>query len=754
MSRVWILILSIISFLGIGIIYSCSQKDQESDSYLQGQQGAAGTTFVGDQECQTCHWKEAEAWKGSHHHRAMDNATEESVLGDFSDVTFTHRGETYRFYRQGEKYMAEAPGPDGKQVDYEIAYTFGWEPLQQYLVDFGKGKFQALTVAWDTEKKQWFSLYSDEDIKPGDWLHWTGGAMNWNTMCADCHSTNLQQNYIVSADSFHTTWSGINVNCEACHGPGKSHVEFMNSEQAEQAAIDRIRQDLKMTGSTTQVEQVNLCARCHALREKLTGNYDHAGKFLDYFNPALPHPGSYFADGQIKEEVYVFGSFLQSKMYKNGISCTDCHNPHTLKLKANVTNNTLCLQCHQSQTYNTPRHHFHKINTEASQCISCHMPGRYYMQVDFRRDHSFRVPRPDLSRKFGTPNACNQCHNDKPAEWAARAIEKWYGKDRSYHFSETLAKAHETGSQAVPQLGELIADTSQPAIARAVAVWYLGQFPTQKGVDLLEKALEYDNRLIRNSAARALSVLPADMKKNALTEALDDSLLAVRLAAAGGLAEFSAADIPFGMKQRFNEAMQEYREYLNVNRYFPQGQMNRAQFFEKQGQLEKAINAYRKTLEKDPYFNPARINLAYLYNRQGKNAEAEDLLNTVIEQEPSYGPAYYSLALLLAEENRLKEAVSNFEKAADRMPGNARVRYNLAISYQTLNQPEEAESAYLQAIDLVPGNPDYRYGICTLYIQQEEYQKALPHARKLTKLQPDNPQIQNLLQMVKSRIRK
>ncbi|MDX1617804.1 MAG: tetratricopeptide repeat protein [Balneolaceae bacterium] len=752
LSRATLPLLVLTATLGVVLAYSCSQTDRDGNSRSR-IRAAAPDRFAGDRECASCHEIAFNEWQGSHHDYAMKRAVPSTVRGDFGDAVFSHRGVQYRFFRRDSLYLVEAPGPEGESRTYRITYTFGWEPLQQYLVDFGKGKLQALNIAWNTEREKWFALNPEQEIRHGDWLHWTGGAMNWNTMCADCHSTNLRKNYIAEADSFHTTWSSINVSCEACHGPGREHVQFMRSEEASEAAIERIRKDLRLTGTSGQREQIGQCAQCHSLREELTGAWSHTGNYLDHYNPTLPHPDAYFADGQIREEVYVYGSFLQSQMYRNDVRCDDCHEPHSLDLKANVTDNTLCLQCHVP-SYNTREHHFHEPNTEAAQCVSCHMPGRYYMEVDFRRDHSFRVPRPDLTAAFGTPNTCNGCHEDKSADWAAGAVERWYGPERLDRYSEVLARADSLGAEALPELRELLADTARPAIARATAAWYLGQMtPGEEAAGLLEQALADDNALVRKSAAHALSNWPAsgEEKRVALQEALDDSVRAVRVAAAGGLAEYTVSEVAFHLRKPFREALDEYRQYLDANRYFPGSQMNRGQFYEKRGEIERAIEAYRTALEKDSRFNPARINLAYLYNRRGENDRAENLLREVIGQEPGYGPAYYSLALLLAEEERLEEALSYFEQAAQRMPGNARVRYNQAISLQRLARPERAEQSYLEAVRLDPDNPDYRYGICTLYLQQNEPGKALPHAERLAELLPENRQAQDFLRQVRSR---
>lgn len=739
-------------FFSIGLAYNCSQSGEKSETETTGAPFIPKNhTFAGDESCQSCHKKEWEAWQGSHHDYAIGEANEEMVRGDFEDVTFRDGEDPYRFFREDDKYMVEAPGPEGKPEVYEVVYTFGWEPLQQYLVDFGKGKYQALHAAWDTENNRWFSLYPDEQIEPGERLHWTGQSMNWNTMCADCHSTNLKQNYIAETDSFHTTWEVLNVSCEACHGPGKAHVEFMNSEEADQATPQRIREDLNLPRDVSQLEEINTCAPCHSRREKISDEYLHGDNFLDHFDPSLPHPPEYFADGQIRDEVYVYGSFLQSKMYSLDVKCTNCHDPHTLRLKESITDNKLCMNCHVS-SYNEPEHHFHEENTEASQCVSCHMTGQTYMGNDYRRDHSFRVPRPDLSKEAGTPNACNNCHGNQSAEWAARAIENWYGPERPPGYVEMLTKT-QAGKAAPAELNKWITDNTQPELIRATLVWYAGQFPSQESINIVEQALESRQPLIRASAVKAMENLASEARQPFLTRALKDSVRLVRLSAIRRLTKLEKNDIPSTYRDFYTNTLQEYKTYLDVNEYFPEGQMNRGQFFEQQGKIDKAIEAYQKTLEKDPGFNPARLNLAYIYNRRNDNDKAEQLLRTVIEQEPEFGQAYYSLGLLLAEEGELQNAVQYFEQAAEHMPEYGRLFYNWAVALQTIGRPQEAESVYLNAIELEPENGDYRYGLITLYMQQGQFEEAREQAKILATQNPANSEIQQLLREIERRMK-
>ena len=448
--------------------------------------------YSGSESCRSCHRQQYDDWQNSFHDLAMAEADAESVKGEFN-TTFTSQGVTNKFYRKNDKFYVNTEGPDGGYHDYEVVYTFGAAPLQQYLVKFPNGRLQCLRTAWNTQKNKWFDLYPDYKIDPDEWLHWSGGALNWNTMCSDCHSTNVQKNFNEEKGSFNTTFSLINVSCEACHGPGKKHVEIVSSPAFDSSGYNP-GEHLYLTSALTSHDQIDQCARCHSRRAQFTEAYNHQGVFMDHYVPEVLRDNLYYPDGQIQDEVYEYGSFLQSKMYQKNVKCSDCHNPHSLKLKA--AGNNLCGQCHARNVYDSPKHHFHSMNTESAQCINCHMPGRYYMGNDFRRDHSFRVPRPDLSVKYDTRNACNQCHTDKSTEWAAKAVVRWYGTDRKFHFSEVLALGSTRSEEAVAPLISLSNDITQPAIARATAVWYLDQIISPEAVEAIIKSLESKDNIV------------------------------------------------------------------------------------------------------------------------------------------------------------------------------------------------------------------------------------------------------------------
>ena len=729
------------------VLLSCTNQEKEEEQAINEIENVVLTDadYVGTETCRSCHQEAYDDWHESHHDLAMMKPDKYSVKGDFNDVSFTSQGVTSRFFKRGDDYWVNTEGPDSAYHDYKIIYTFGIEPLQQYIVEFPNGNLQCLRTAWDTEENKWFDLYPDFPIDPLEWLHWSRGGLNWNTMCSDCHSTNVHKNYNEEMDGFETTYSIIDVSCEACHGPGKEHVDFVTDEDFDADKYYPAEQHMHLTSGIMPKEQVDQCARCHVRRTQITKAFNHQGDFLDHYVPEILRDNFYFPDGQIMDEDYVYGSFVQSKMYQLNVECTDCHNPHSLELKA--IGNALCAQCHEPEQYDTPDHHFHPMNTESSECVNCHMTGRLYMVNDFRRDHSFRVPRPDLSIEYDNPNACNGCHTDKSAEWAAEAVDEWYGPERDYHFSETLSLASTREPEAIPPLITLAADTSQPAIARATAVWYLSQMATEEAQQAILRSIKANHPLIRHTAANALLALPMQQKVQYLVPLLQDEFRSVRVAAMSALAEVDKKNLPPNLHPIYDKVMAEYRESLDTRADFPGGQFEKGQFFDRTGEAHLAEKHYLRAIEEDNLFNPARLNLAHLYNRQEQNDKAINLFKTIINFEPDYGPAYYSLGLLYAEEQKMGMAIDYLSQAAE-LEQNPRVYYNLGLAHQQVNQPEEAEDAYLKGLELNEQNPDIMNALAILYIQQEQFAKAKPYAEALNEMFPNNPQLQQMLQMI------
>lgn len=723
--------------------------------------------FVGATTCIECHKMEYDLWLGSHHDLAMDHATEESVLGDFNDAEFEHRGQTHKFYkRDGKFYVYTDGGPNGEMTELEVQYTFGWTPLQQYLVPFPDGRLQTLGLTWHTTHNKWYhmanAVYPDEEIDHSNWLHWSNLGQNWNGMCADCHSTNLVKGYDFETGVFNTTWSEINVSCEACHGPSSFHLDWAKLPEMARPMNTNYGLVVK-TSDIDNIQYVDLCARCHTRRSALK-DYDFKWHdLLDHMVPELVREPMYFADGQILEEDYVYGSFVQSKMYMNDVQCNDCHNVHSLKLIE--SGNKLCLQCHLAEAYDTYDHHFHKYKGEAGEalmfaddttvyevgegalCINCHMPGRYYMGVDFRRDHSFRVPRPDLSDKLNTPNACTQCHRDESNQWAAGYLRQWYGISIKPHYGTTLAAGHQADPEAYEQLVIIVNDELYPVIIRATAISILGEFYLDQSVEVLRKSLQDPESMIRNSAAQHIPIQSQEII-NDLIPLLNDHVKAVRMGAAVRLSYVPEEMLPRKHLKALNEALDEYRDAMEYSGDFAASRHNLGNWYFNHGDFVEAEKNFLASIEIDDEFFPSQTNLALLYNRQGKNDKAELLLRNVIKANPGYGQTYYSLGLLLAEQKKYEQAVEQLQKAAELMPDYSRVFYNLGLLQAQLGNFNEAEQALLITYQIEPDNFDFIYALVDFYLNRNDYRNARIYAEMLRVKFPDNTAGGELLEYI------
>jgi predicted CXXCH cytochrome family protein len=739
------------------IISFAALKQQRSAAAVIERQEAE---YVGAEKCATCHEDEHELWAGSHHHDAMAVATDETVIGDFDDAVFESQGVMTRFFKADGKFWVNTEGPDGKNVDFEVAYTFGLDPLQQYLIPFPGGRLQCLTVAWDTHAKHWYSLYPDQKVHHTDWLHWTRGAQSWNTMCADCHSTNLQKNYDPKNHEFNTTWSEINVSCEACHGPGSQHVAWADSGAlgrmfADGSGDGRYGLTTKLKGVDSKL-LVERCARCHSRRGQISSFHNHTGELLDHYVTETLREGLYHADGQILDEVYVYGSFRQSKMYHKGVRCTDCHEPHSIRLRA--TGNDLCIRCHDPTKFNVPAHHHHLPESPGGQCVNCHMPGRTYMGVDFRRDHSFRLPRPDLTVSGGTPNACNDCHAGKGAQWAADAIVKWFGPERPSHFSEALIAGHTHAEGAAPKLSRLATDAAQPAIARATAALLLRNYLNQETAPALLGCLTDEDALVRYTALGGLMDLanlarePGGLPVNpgimeAVDEMLDDPVRAVRTEAANVLATLRS-HLAEKRQERLDTVLREYQENHVNSADFPGGQMNLGILRGRLGDAAGSEHAYREAIALDPFLVQPRMNLATILNGSGRNADAERELRKVIDLEAGFGEGYYSLGLLLAEEQRLGESEAMLRKAAELLPNRHRIVYNWGLALMHMERLGEAAAALGKAVALTPQQPDYLHALALVYSRLGNHRAAIQTAQRIVALHPNAPATQQLLSHV------
>ena len=735
----------IVSLLISALVFvSCKEKPEyisvsQDDIFITSNE-IPDSYFLGDNNCKDCHKEQFKDWKGSHHDKAMQLADNTSVLANFNDEKFTSQGVTSHFYKIDGDFYVNTEGPDGKNHDYKIVYTFGITPLQQYIVKFPDGHFQCLRTAWDSVNHKWFDLYPDFKVVHSEWLHWSRGGLNWNTMCADCHSTNVRKNYDQKTHSYDTKYAIINVSCEACHGPGKQHVDDVKRLGDSYSDSGT----LQMTLNTKPKELVDQCARCHMRREQFSESYNFEGTMLDHYYPQLLEEQLYHPDGQILDEVYVYGSFIQSKMYQNNITCNNCHNSHSLKLK--FEDNALCAQCHLPEKYDTKEHHFHEMNTEGAQCINCHMTGKYYMGNDFRRDHSFRIPRPDLSLKYGSPNACAGCHEDKDDKWAWSEFKKLFGEVDSIHFSDKLAPGITRQPNAHIGLAELMNDKTQPEIARASAARALSNYNIENFIEQYIALLNDESPLVRGASVDVLSEINTTDNVNSFIPLLNDPKRSIRIKAFYGLSGLEESQIPEKYKDVYHKVKKEFFNHLATNSDFVGGRIKKANYYLKQGNIQKGIEGYESALEIDNINNQARLTLANLYYQNQNYIQAEEAFIAVIQREPEFGPAYYSLALLLAELERTDEAIELLTKAIEKMPENIRVYYNLSLLYDKKQDHKNAEKTLIQGLRIDTNNESILYALAYHYLNFGNPEKAKNILIRLVELYPNNPQYLSILQ--------
>jgi len=724
--------------------------------------------YVGRAVCADCHADQTELWQGSHHDLAMQEVSDKAMLGDFDDVSFEHFGVTSRFYQRGGEYYVETEGPNGNMEEYRIAYLFGFDPLQQYLIEFPNGRYQTLPLCWDSRPaeaggQRWFHIYPDERIAPKDELFWTGPLQNWNLQCAECHSTNLIKDYDIETDSYNTRFDEINVSCEACHGPGSNHVDWAQAEPAEkeygpddnfQLAV-RLKEphhdsvanpDLPAwpTPLRSQV-QLETCARCHARRGSLTEDYVHGESLMQTHRPALLDPPVYHADGQIQDEVYVWGSFVQSKMFANHVRCVDCHEPHSLELVRPLQQ--LCIGCHLEETYATPDHHFHDTGTWTSECVDCHMPQRTFMVVDPRRDHSFRVPRPDLSVALGTPNACNTCHDNQSAQWATDVCSEWYGTPANDPPSPAPAiHAAATGKAGADALLiDVTQDDAQSAIVRATALAMLRDQPSELALKAIRQQLHADDPLLRMAAARALVPYPPDLRWSIAAVLLDDKVRLVRVEAARVLAAGSDTHATGRHRDAFDRAMKELRTSLEINADRPSAIVELGNLDRDLGQAEAAKQAYQAALEMQPNYAPASTNLADLNRDLGREDQVIQVLQQALQRSPNEPALYHSLGLAQVRIGDIVSGMESLERACVLAPTAAQYGYVYAIALNSTGRGNEALAVLEQALRDHPGHRDILFALATVGRDQNRHDLAIKAAQKLVQLAPHESQYQTLL---------
>ena len=490
---------------------------------------------------------------------------------------------------------------------------------------------------------------------------------------------------------------------------------------------------------------MNVCAACHARRSTIAEGGLAGAPLEDTHRPALLTQPNYYADGQQREEVYVWSSFLQTRMYQRGVTCMDCHEPHALKLRAE--GNALCVRCHSAAAFDTEKHHFHKAGTKGAQCVECHMPAQNYMVVDARRDHGIRAPRPDLSLALGSPNACTQCHTDRKPEWAAAAMDQWYGKAwrERWHYGTTLHAGATQGAKALPALLALAEDAMAPPIVKATAATLAGPHLQPHRLPVVHKLLANFDPTVRVTALGLIEPFEPTVRAQAAAPLLADPVRGVRVEAARVLADIADDQLSADQRRARERATSEYVESLRLDADWPTANVNLGNLRLRQGRPEEAIAAYERALALDPRFAGAYVNLADAYRQQGRDAEGEKLLRRGLTLLPRASDLHHVLGLLLVREGNKGAAVKELAVAAKLAPDNARYSYVYAVALHSAGRRGEALSVLRAAEARHPYDMEILGALVSMMREAGKPRDALPYARKIAEVLPDDPGVQRLL---------
>ncbi|HEY3862848.1 MAG TPA: tetratricopeptide repeat protein [Verrucomicrobiae bacterium] len=696
--------------------------------------------YAGSAACAGCHRDEFEAWAKSHHGLA------EQLV-------------------HGTKYEAIATNASSPREARLADRVIGCDPLAQFLASAPGGRWQALSTAWDPHRKEWFDIFGAEQRQPGEWGHWTGRGMNWNSQCAACHNSRLFKNYDQAADTYHTTMAERTVGCESCHGPLQAHVQWQrqhgNSGQHD-TTVPRM----------TPRQQVETCGSCHSRRSELTADFKPGGEFLDHFELAMVDgSGVYYPDGQVHGEDYEYASFLGSRMHAGGVRCVDCHDPHSAKPR--LPGNFLCLRCHNGAYPNAPvinpvahsHHRAHGYNSAGvlvdadlmhfkpediketgGECVNCHMPQTVYMQRHARHDHGFTIPDPLLSKQFGVPNACNRCHADKDANWALAQTDKWYGKlmERPTRLRAiALAEARAGNAASVETLLKILpAETN--SYWKAAIINVLQPWTSEPPVDaMLRQCLGDTNALVRERAVRVLGGdgdLPSESAAAALRARLEDPMRGVRMAAAWALRATLDTNSLAG---------RELESLLDFHADQPQGQLQRGEFLLARGERQPALAYYRKAAEWDPSSAAVRRDLAVLYASLNDNSAALEQLREAVRLEPGEAEYHYSLALALSDAGDLDQAIAQLQETTRLNPRHAAAWRNLGLALASKEDLPGALDALARAESIAPNDPRIPFARATVLARMERLPEARAACARALELRPDYSEAQDLMRTLR-----
>jgi Cytochrome c552/Cytochrome c554 and c-prime len=582
-----------------------------------------GASFVGAAVCGQCHEEVHREWSGARHGKMLQPATSSSVEGDFRQPRIALRGSEYRLrVENGVYYIAES-SLSGKLQEHRVDYTLGSRRIQHYLTKLPDGRIIVLPPSWDVTRKEWF--HNMDIVNPEEYDG--RGVQVWNKNCYSCHVSREYKGFDAAHDSYSTRWQDFGTNCERCHGPGALHVARYRESAYSPAAPDAIVVPTRLDA----VRSTMVCAQCHSLRDIVSEGYTAGSNYFDFYLPILEYgekvlnnDPSYWADGRTRRFSDDTVGFWQSECFLKGrATCTNCHSDvHNPEVDSNASlrpsSNGICTQCHSQIGRNVSQHTHHSPSSAGSSCVECHMPRTVYSIRAEIRDHSISVPVPENTERHKIPNACNACHRDRNAGWAAAKVKEWYPGSAAQKWVRrafAFSAARGGDGRSIETLLAIVAEPAEGFIARANAVGHLSRFANDARVQpVLEKALNDPEPLVRAVAALRLprkgSTAATASARHALIKALGDPVRTVRVGAVLSLVDMGVPALSAEEATRFDQAKREYINRARIVEDDAPEQFNTAIFELLSGDSASAIAMLKTTLLIDPVYEPAKQMLA------------------------------------------------------------------------------------------------------------------------------------------------
>jgi len=702
--------------------------------------GLAG--YAGSEACRSCHREVHDLWYFSHHARAERALHPVQDREAFEPPRWSKHGTQVSGVIASNGLWLGTIDLDGVLRWYPVCRALGVRPLVQYLVPLAGGRLQATELAYDPVRQEWFNVFGQEDRKPGEWGHWTGRGMNWNSMCAHCHNTAVRKNYDAGLDRYATVMAERGVGCEACHGPMRAHVQWQRQNPGRSPDPGLVR--------LSSLRQMDTCASCHARQVDLTGRFRPGEAYEDHFWPAMVDASDvFYPDGQVRDENFEWAAFLGSKMYEAGVRCIDCHDPHSGRTRR--PGNALCLQCHApgagrgAPAVDVLTHSRHAPGSAGDQCVHCHMPQTVYMQRHPRHDHGFTIPDPWLTVRFAIPNACNRCHTNQTATWALEHAQRWYGErlERPQRRrAEWVMRARDGDAGALEEIIRwLRMETNR--YWRAVMLGLLEVWsPDPTVLRTASNQMQDASALVRVAAVRVLerALELGDTSVRALLQtALADSARSVRVAAAWALRGVLDTNHPAG---------RELLGFLGHHADQPWGQFQWGLFWRARGQVSAARDALERAVRWDPHSVLPRVALAAVCSELGEADAAVEQLREACRLAPEDAELRYRLGLAWNEAGRLEPAAAALEQAAELNPRHVSAWYNLGLARAGLGQTESALACLARAEALDARDARIPYARATLLAREGRWMEARAAAIRTLELDPTHAGARSLLRLL------